>query len=200
MRLAGLVAVVLAACAPIVNTTVAPPSPSGTPVMDAGVADRVLCAPTITHERPPQQLIEFLRAGTSPKPAPEPFANSFSTANWAGNDAFWVGLPADGMLQPTFPPAYDAGWKFWSYATAPGDPKPPFYSSYEVTASARTIDRPTPAGFVAYFNGLHTTGYGPGFLATGLIFPAPGCWEITYRAGAGASGTGRFTFMIDVRR
>jgi hypothetical protein len=175
-----------AACTPVAPLP-ASPAPAGT----------APCAPTIARGRPPNPVIESIRAGASPQPSYDEFVAGLSQANWAGNDAFWVSLTADGVIRPTFPPARDAGWKFWSYATAPADPNAPFYGSYQVTGTARRLDGPTAAGFVAQFNGGSAAG--PGFLATGLIFPTTGCWEVTYHAGAGASGTKSFTFVVDVQ-
>jgi len=195
MARVALLAALLAACGPLGGL----PTLQAPPPTPAATASNGACAPTIARQRPPEPVVEFLRAGASPQPSYEQFVASFAHANWAGNDAFWVGLPADGVIRPTFPPARDAGWKLWSYATAPGDPTSPHYGSYPVTASARRLDGPTPAGFVAAFNGASMTGYGPGFLATGLTFPIPGCWEVTYRAGAGAGGTSTFTFVLEVR-
>jgi hypothetical protein len=178
--------VLLAACTPVGPL---PANPTA--------AAAALCQPTVVHGTPPDAVIEFIRAGSSPRPSRQEFVAGLVRANWAGNDAFWVGLPADGVIRPTFPPARDAGWKFWSYATAPGDPDAPFYGSYEVTASAHRLEGPTSPGFVARFNGGN--GAGPGFLATGLVFPTSGCWEVTYHAGAGSSGSGEFSFVIDVQ-
>ena len=163
----------------------------------ASPASRTACSPTVVHGRPPDAVIDFIRGGSIPQPSYEQFVAGLPQANWAGNDAFWVSLSADGVIRPTFPPARDAGWKFWSYATAVGEPNAPFYGSYEVTATARRLDGPTAPGFIATFNG--GKGAGPGFLATGLLFPTPGCWEVTYRAGAGARGSGQFTFVVDVQ-
>jgi hypothetical protein len=189
MALRLLAALLMAACTPL------GPSPARTtePALAAP------CPSTLTHARPPDVVVEFMRGGTSPQPSYDQFVAGPAQANWAGNDTFWVSLPNDGVIRPTFPPARDAGWKFWSYATAPGDPNAPHYGSYEVTASAQTLDRSTPAGFVGYFNGANPIGHGPGFLATGLIFPAAGCWQVTYSAGAGASGPRSFTFVVEVK-
>jgi hypothetical protein len=184
-RVLLLAAILAAGCTPV-GPLPASPTPVG-----------ALCDPTIAHGRPPDTVIESMRAGASPRPSYEEFVAGLAQTNWAGNDAFWVSLPTDGVIRPTFPPSRDAGWKFWSYATAHGDPNAPFYGAYEVTGSARRLDGPTPAGFVAQFNGGR--GAGPGFLATGLVFPTPGCWEVTYRAGAGATGIGSLAFVVDVK-
>lgn len=132
----------LAACTPV------GPLPA-----DRTRASEAVCDPTIAHGRPPDAVIEFIRSGSSPRPSYEQFVAGLVRANWAGNDAFWIGLPGDGVIRQTFPPARDAGWKFWSYAIAPGDPNAPFYGSYEVTASAHRLDGPTASGFMARFEG-----------------------------------------------
>ena len=43
--------------------------------------------------------------------------------------------------------------------------------------------------------GTPEEGYGPpGFIASGLVFPENGCWEVTYRIGRSS-----VTFVVNVR-
>jgi len=44
--------------------------------------------------------------------------------------------------------------------------------------------------------GTPSEGYGPpGFIPAGFLFPADGCWEVTYRVGDGS-----VTFVVEVLR
>jgi hypothetical protein len=62
-----------------------------------------------------------------------------------------------------------------------------------VSAVARRLDGPTPPGVTGQFNGGDPTGQGPGFNSSALTFTTNGCWEVTYRAGAGS-----LRFVVEV--
>jgi hypothetical protein len=103
---------------------------------------------------------------------------------WYGNTALWVGVPAGGVLPAERP--YGTPWpdewgtKFPWWRMIAGT----------LTVTARRLDGPS-AGFHAEV----PDGYGPiGFVPSGLIWPAPGCWQVTGKV-AGRS----LTFVTRVR-
>jgi hypothetical protein len=88
---------------------------------------------------------------------------------WYGNDALWIGVPAGGLLPAGRP--YGTPWpnewgtKFPWWRIVPG----------QLTIKARRLDGPS-AGFHAEI----PSGYGmTGFNPSGLIWPSPGCWQVT---------------------
>jgi hypothetical protein len=97
-------------------------------------------------------------------PLPVPYIHG-----WYGNGALWIGVPAGGVLPAERP--YGTPWpsewgtKFPWWRIIPG----------QLTVSARRLDGPS-AGFHAEI----PSGYGPtGFNPSGLIWPSPGCWQVT---------------------
>jgi hypothetical protein len=98
---------------------------------------------------------------------------------WYGNAALWIGVPTHGTL-----PADDGSgqWatKFPWWRARPGT----------LTISARRLDGPG-----AGFQGQVPGGYGDsGFTPSGLIWPAPGCWQVT-----GTIGGHSLTFVTLVK-
>jgi hypothetical protein len=92
-----------------------------------------------------------------------------------GNEALQTGLWPDGkvIFEPGGPgaelPDGALYMKFWWWRLRPG----------QLTFEGRRLDAPAPA-----LRASVPDGYGPdGFQATALIFPAPGCWEVTGRLG-----------------
>jgi hypothetical protein len=141
------------------------------------------CPWTNAKQRPPDQAIEVMRAGTNPPITFEEAVAATATQNWAGKDGVWVSLPPDGRVTWGSP---KDGSKFWAYSLVPG----------HVTATARRLGGSTPTGFATSIGGQGSNiPEGPGFLPSGLTFPANGCWEVTYRVGASA-----LTFVVDVDR
>lgn len=97
-------------------------------------------------------------------PLPVPYIHG-----WYGNTALWVGVPTDGALPAQrssgTPWPHEWGTKFPWWRTIAGT----------LTVTARRLDGPS-TGFHAQVPG----GYGPtGFTPSGLIWPAPGCWQVT---------------------
>jgi hypothetical protein len=70
-------------------------------------------------------------------------------------------------------PGGPLGMKFWFYRTVPGD----------VVIGGRRLDAPAPPMPETVLRG-EEDGYGEtGFHPAGLVFPTPGCWEVTARIG-----------------
>jgi hypothetical protein len=163
-------ALLSAACAP----AAAPPSPA--PSL------RGPCPVTLAHQIPPDQVIEFVRGGVMPPVTFEQVKHDMEErGNWFGSDGLWISLPYDGVVtwgSPTF------ASKFWAYALVPG----------HASAVARRLEGKTPPGFEASFSGSAGDA-GPGFMASGYLFPTNGCWEATWRVGESS-----LTFVVDVRR
>ncbi len=122
----------------------------------------------------------FYAQNSNARPSREEWA---ANANWVGRDGIWVSLPADGRATwgTTVWPS-----KFWTYVVD---------IDGAVKVSARRLGAPTPPGFDTSI-GTPQQGYGPpGFIPAGLLFPADGCWEVTYAVGAAS-----LAFVVDVQR
>jgi hypothetical protein len=136
----------------------------------------------LVRQIPPDQIIEFMRAGLSPPQTFDEVRESIrTTGNWYGSDDLWISLPANGVVtwgSSTWPS------KFWTYALVPG----------RASGEARRLDGPTPPGAVATFNG-GVGGEGPGFIASAYLFATNGCWEGTYRVGDAT-----LRFVVKVQR
>lgn len=107
------------------------------------------------------------------------------SANHHGNEALWTQLwpdgtvvfkprgpgfvLADGSLQMKFP--------WWRGVQGP------------LIVEGRRLDAPAPPLRAHIPNGYGASG----FQASGLIFPTPGCWEVT-----GHAGEATLTFVVDV--
>jgi len=97
-------------------------------------------------------------------PLPVPYIHG-----WYGNAALWVGVPTGGVLSAMRPYGtpwpHEWGTKFPWWRVLAG----------KLTITARRLDGPS-AGFHAEV----PDGYGAtGFVPSGLIWPAPGCWQVT---------------------
>lgn len=140
------------------------------------------CPVTQVFQRPPDQVIDWARAGASPAISHDQAVELAAQTNWAGSDGIWIPLPSDGRV---------------TWGTATSASKFPIWltTSGVVTATASRIDGPTPPGVTAQFNGADPSGQGPGFNASGVVFPENGCWEVTYRAGDGS-----LKFVVNVTR
>lgn len=98
---------------------------------------------------------------------------------WYGNDALWVELAYAGHIVK--PPGEELSEKFPWVRLARGD----------LTIEGRRLDGPAPPARASV-----PSGYGPsGFQASGIGFPAEGCWEIT-----GKIAHQKLTFVVEVRR
>jgi hypothetical protein len=94
-----------------------------------------------------------------------------------GNEALWVALPLDGQVLPG--PDGATRRKFMWWRLRPG----------QLSIEARRLDAPAQA-----ITGDVPSGYGDtGFQASGVTFPAGGCWEIT-----GHLGSETLSFIVDV--
>jgi hypothetical protein len=102
-----------------------------------------------------------------------------------GDRAQWVRLPEHGELttyyDPRLPPERrEIGMKFPWYRVAEG----------RLRVAGRRLDAPAPP-----LGARVPDGYAPtGFQSTGLVFPTPGCWEVT-----GAVGDAELRFVLWVR-
>ena len=96
-----------------------------------------------------------------------------------GNDALWVALPRDGVVQG-IPQAGGLGDKFLTVRLIAG----------EVTAQGRRLDGPAPPATFSI-----PPGYGDsGFQAFGVTCPTPRCWQITQHLAGQA-----LRFVVAVR-
>jgi hypothetical protein len=124
----------------------------------------------LPHASPPARLAAM-------PPLPVPYIHG-----WYGNAALWVGVPTGGVL----PAQRDFQWPHeWST-------KFPWWraSAGKLTVTGHRLDGPS-----AGFHGDVPDGYGTiGFVPSGLIWPAPGCWQVTGTV-AGRS----LTFVTRVR-
>ncbi len=184
---------VVAACGPVGGSAV--PASNDQPaavVTGAAVGDAHLgpCAPTFAHMVPPQEVADFMMRGSSrynataeawnARPSLESWAAS---ENWVGNEGIWVSLPTNGLVSWG---STTSTSKFWTYVVG---------RVGAVTATARRLDGPAVSGF-SMSGGTPSEGYGPpGFIPAGFLFPADGCWEVTYRVGDGS-----VTFVVEVLR
>jgi hypothetical protein len=125
----------------------------------------------LPHASPPAQM-------DATPPLPVPYIHG-----WYGNAALWVGVPAGGVLRAERNGQWPGEWytKYPWWRAIPGI----------LTISAHRLDGPS-AGF---HGDVPTGGYGTiGFDPTGLVWPAPGCWQVTGTV-AGRS----LTFITRVR-
>jgi hypothetical protein len=166
-----LVGAAALACS-IVQTAAPSPTATRTTQPPIAVTSPASCPITLAFQRPPDQVIDWARAGASPAISHEQAVELARATNWTGADGIWIPLPSDGRV--TWGTS-TSGSKFPVWLTASGT----------VTASARRIDGPTAPGVAGQFNGGNPSGQGPGFNASGITFPSNGCWEVTYRAGDG---------------
>ncbi len=126
----------------------------------SGLAAPARCPVTrpLPHVAPPAQIVPV----ASGVPLPVPYIHG-----WYGNAALWIGVPAHGIL-PAYPDSPSGGrWgtKFPWWRVMPGT----------LTITARRLDGPS-----AGFHGEVPAGYGDaGFTPSGLVWPAPGCWQVT---------------------
>jgi hypothetical protein len=119
---------------------------------------------------------------TTPGPAPSEL-DLFGSSVAYGNVYLWVGGLGDGGVidadSPFVQPDGSIGWKLGWYRLSPGT----------LTIAGTRLDQPAPALRADIPNG-----YGPqGFQASGVIFPTPGCWQIT-----GTTGQHQLTFVTYV--
>ncbi len=150
---------VLCAVAAIALISCTAPSAGPGPSPSAPAASVGECHPTIAHMTPPSEALEFFANGSS---QPDRARESLKTANWYGNEAMWVILPADGRTPPG----------------RLGDKIPPYRMKRgQVEWEARRLDGP---GIVSKQR-IGGPAYGDiGFAAGGPGFPTAGCWEVTY--------------------
>jgi hypothetical protein len=153
----GRVLIGVAAAVVAAGCTAGPPrSASAHPGRSARHVAAVLGCPVtrpLPHASPP----------TAP-PLPVPYIHG-----WYGNDALWIAVPAGGVLPAEHPygTAWPSEWgtKFPWWRVTPG----------QLTISARRLDGPS-----AEFHAEVPSGYGArGFSPSGLIWPSPGCWQVT---------------------
>ena len=128
------------------------------------------CPVTLSRQLPPDEVIEFIRAGVNPPVTFDQVRDDMRAhGNWYGRDGLWISLPSDGIVRwgsATWPS------KLWTYSLVPG----------RASGDARRLDAPAGQEARAEFNG-GAGGAGPGFIATAYLFPADGCWEAAYRVG-----------------
>jgi hypothetical protein len=121
---------------------------------------------------PPARLARSHCPVTLPMPHASPPAKNLADVlpvpyGWYGNSALLVGLPARGVLPAGRTSLWPGEWgtKFPWWRLTPGI----------LTITARRLDGPS-----AGFHGQVADGYGKlGFIPSGLIWPEPGCWQVT---------------------
>jgi len=164
-----LLGFLLAACTPL----------GGSPASASPVAE---CRVTLAFHVPPDEVIDWARSAGNSGRTREQEREATKNTNWAGGEGIWVVLPPDGVVNWG---SSAHGSKFGLFVAGSGS----------VTATARRIGAPTPPGVTADI-GTPEQGYGPpGFIASGITFPADGCWEVTYRVASRS-----LTFVVDVQR
>jgi hypothetical protein len=148
----ALAALVLAGCTGSPARPTSGARPAGTSSIHPGAS--ASCPVT----RPvPHTSLPVLVAGVPGLPVPY-------IRGWYGNAALWIGVPTRGIL----PATHDSGQ--WST-------KFPWWRAKRGTLAitARRLDGPG-----AGFHGQVPSGYGDfGFTPSGLLWPAPGCWQVT---------------------
>jgi hypothetical protein len=167
-----LVSLFLAGCTPLANSagSAAPTTRTTAP-----------CPVTLAYEMPPDEVIEWSARGSTSALTHEQMVEAARQTNWVGGGGIWVALPPDGIVT-------------WGTTTQGSKLGLFAYGVGRVTAGAHRVGAPTPPGFEAKI-GTPEEGYGPpGFIASGLVFPENGCWEVTYRIDR--SGV---TFVVNVR-
>lgn len=108
---------------------------------------------------PPKEVVDFLAGGSS---QPEAARAYLLTANFYGNEAFWVLLPPKGELPPG-----RLGDKLMPYRLKSGLLE---WEAHRLDGRTQVTKQP-----------VGPDGYGDiGFQAGGVGFPEPGCWEVTY--------------------
>jgi hypothetical protein len=163
---------IVAGCTPLADSAGASPTSATTPGT---------CPVTLAYELPPDEVIEWSASGSTSSMTHEQVVEAAKRTNWVGGGGIWVALPPDGVVTWG---TTTHGSKFGLFA----------YGSGRMTADARRVGAPTPPGFSAQI-GTPEQGYGPpGFIASGLIFPENGCWEVTYRLDRNS-----VTFVVNVR-
>jgi hypothetical protein len=149
--------VVATPASPTPDATLTTPRPGETTAAPAAASRTVTIADgtcPITRPAPPeavpQRVIDEIGPGSSVPVTRADFHN------WYGNDALWVGLYTEGARQSE---------KFWWVRLGWG----------KLTITGRRLDaQASPAV------GDVPEGYGEtGFQASGIDFPAAGCWEVT---------------------
>jgi hypothetical protein len=136
-------------------------------LQDPAVARRLDRCPVTApnHSVPP---------GESPPPGQPP-------TRYYGRGGLWTVVPARGVVVGDQEPDGALSMKFPWWRGVRG----------RLTITGRRLD-----GRAAPLRAHIPRGYGPiGFQATALVFPAPGCWEVTGRAGSA-----RMTFVALVVR
>lgn len=134
----------------------------------------VVCNPTDARMTPPTEYVEFLVGGSS---KPEQTREVLKTANFMGNEAMWLLLPAKGEMIGRLDD------KFLPWRTKAG----------ELQWEARRLDG---VGSVARHR-AGPEGYGDiGFQAAGVELPEYGCWEVTYTLG----GQYPLQFVLEARK
>lgn len=119
---------------------------------------------------------------TAPRRAPSEL-DMFGAAVADGNVYLWVGGLGDGGVIEAdarfVQPDGSIGWKLGWYRITPGT----------LTISGTRLDAPAPP-----LGSSVPNGYGPqGFQASGVVFPTPGCWQVT-----GTVAGNRLTFVTYV--
>lgn len=112
----------------------------------------------------------------TPRASPPPQLHAidnfaFYLHGWYGNSALWVGVPMHGVLPAMHPYgtpwASEWGTKFVWWPLSQGT----------LTIAARRLDGPS-AGFHSQISDPGHIGKSR-FIPSGLIWPAPGCWQVT---------------------
>jgi hypothetical protein len=159
-KLIAATAVAVSMSVSLLGCTSVPTAPAGRashPAPPVTAADARHCPVTIGH----------------PVPNSMPWRDSlFGWPSAYGNRSMWVGsLWTHGVVIITpdnVDPDGRLGMKFGWYQLTSG----------HLTITGRRLDAPAPPS-----SGQASSGYGPGFSSSELIFPTEGCWQVTGRVG-----------------
>ena len=141
--------------------------------------------PVTTNEDGDAGLPEYWLFGD--RPGTPPPGTSIGEDGHYGENGLWVGLWPDGVVRAGLDfvrPDGSVDMKFWWYRDEAARGR--------LTISGHRLDGPAPP-----LKASVPEGYGEvGFQATGLVFPTPGCWQVTATSG---NATLTFVTFVEVR-
>jgi hypothetical protein len=136
-------------------------SQNALPRPSAPIDDRN-CEPTIARMVPPQAVMDTMFAGMMTRPSATPSRDAWAaSANWIGNDAMWVSLPAGGVFER----------QYHKLVMVP-------LKSGSITITGRRLD-----GDGSDRAGMFWAHADSANIGSSVDFAKPGCWELVYDLG-----------------